>query len=155
MQIQRRRFLKFGHVAPFLMPQQPKFSMEFKSLNSFESGPPKEHSCEVWMQLVLWFRRRWCLKLKVNDDGQRAAIYSHIRPNSPGLRLLINMAWRNLIVGQPRNISTKLFEKQAWHFLRRKIFFSFHYSHIRQKSPNLLAAMIFDFDQSTWLEGIW
>ena len=36
-QIKRRRILKFGHFAPFLMLQQPKFSMEFKALNNFES----------------------------------------------------------------------------------------------------------------------
>ena len=43
-QIQRRNFLKFGHFAPFLMPQQPQFSTEFKSLNNFERRRPKEHS---------------------------------------------------------------------------------------------------------------
>ena len=41
--------------------------MEFKSLNNFERGLPKEHSCEVLLKLVLWLRRRWCLKLNVND----------------------------------------------------------------------------------------
>ena len=65
-QIRRRRFFKFGHFVPFLMPQQPKFSMEFKSLNNFERGT-KEHSCDVWWKLFLRLRRRWCLKLKVND----------------------------------------------------------------------------------------
>ena len=90
MRIQRRRFLKFGHFASFLMLQQPKFSMEFKSLNNFERGPPKEHSCEVWMQLVLWFRRRWCLKLKVNDDGQttddgqKVIRIAHLEPSALG-----------------------------------------------------------------------
>ena len=48
------------------MPQQLKFSIEFKSFNNFESGPPKGHTCEVWLELVKWFRRG-SLKLKVND----------------------------------------------------------------------------------------
>ena len=65
-QIQRRRFLKFEHFAHFLMPQQPKFSMEFKSLNNFERGPPMEHSCEVWMKLVMWFRI-WCSKKEISS----------------------------------------------------------------------------------------
>ena len=67
MLIQRRRILKFWHFAPFLMPQQPKFSMEFKSLNTFERGLPKEHSCEVWLKLVSWFRRRLKLSWQTTD----------------------------------------------------------------------------------------
>ena len=46
-QIQRRRISKFEHFASFLMPQQPKLSMEFKSFNNFERGLPKQHSSEV------------------------------------------------------------------------------------------------------------
>ena len=42
------------------------------------------------------------------------------------------MDWRNLIEGHPRNISTKLFENQPYTF-GGEDFFSFHYSHIRQK----------------------
>ena len=52
----------------FLMTQQPKLSIEFKSLNNFEKGLPKKHSCEVWLKLVQWFRR-CLLKLKVNDNN--------------------------------------------------------------------------------------
>ena len=44
--LQKRRFLKFGHFAPFLMhAQQPKFSMEIKSLNNYERQPPKDLPC--------------------------------------------------------------------------------------------------------------
>ena len=57
----------FRHFVPFLMAQQPKFSIEFKSLNNFERGPPRKQSCEVWLTMILWFMRRWCLKLKVNN----------------------------------------------------------------------------------------
>ena len=66
----------FSH---FLILQQPKFYTECKSLNNFERGPTKEHSCEVWLKLVLRFRTT-CLKLKVNngwrttDDGQSRVI---------------------------------------------------------------------------------
>ena len=44
------------------------------------------------------------------------------------------MAWRNLIEGHPRNIPTKLFENQPDTF-GEEDFSSFHFSHIRQKSP--------------------
>ena len=43
------------------------------------------------------------------------------------------MAWRNLIVGHLRIISTKLFENQPNTFWVD--FLSFHYSHIRENSP--------------------
>ena len=62
------------------------------------------------------------------------------------------MAWRKLIVGHLRNISTKLFENRPDIFVEED-FLSFYYSHIRQNSPAPLVAMF--FDQSTWLEGIW
>ena len=52
--------LKVWKFCP-LFDDAAKLSMEFKSLNNFERGPPKEQSCEVWLKLVLWFRRRWCL----------------------------------------------------------------------------------------------
>ena len=44
------------------------------------------------------------------------------------------MFWRNLKVGHPRNISTKLFENRADTF-GGEDFLSLHYSHIRQNSP--------------------
>ena len=81
----RKRILKFGYFSHFLMPQQPKFSMEFKSLNSFERRPPKEHSCDVWWKLFLRFRRRWCLKLKVND-GRRTQSDQNSSPWAFGSR---------------------------------------------------------------------
>ena len=86
-QIRRRRFLKFGHFVPFLMPQQPKFSMEFKSLNNFERGQPEEQSCDVSRKLSLEFGRSWCLKLKVNtgrttDDGQKVIRIAHLQPSA-------------------------------------------------------------------------
>ena len=74
--IQRRRILKIGN-SQFLMPQQPMFSNETKSLNNFEREPSKkENYCEVWMKSVTWFRRCY-LKLKVNDDGQSDHNRSH------------------------------------------------------------------------------
>ena len=44
------------------------------------------------------------------------------------------MAWRNLIEGHLRNLSTKLFENRPDTF-GEEDFLSFHYSHIRQKKP--------------------
>ena len=98
-QIRRRRFLKFGHFAPFLIPQLPKFSMKFKSLNNFQRGPPKEHSCDVLWKLFLWFRRRWCLKLKVNDgrtdDGQRVIRIDHLEPSA---QVILKAIYMNIYV---------------------------------------------------------
>ena len=63
--------------------------------------------------------------------------YSHIRQNSTAplwpCFQPINMAWRNLIEGHPRNISTKLFENQPDTF-GVEDFLSFHLSHIRQST---------------------
>ena len=56
-QIQRRRILEIGRFYRFLMPQQPKFLVQFKSLYSFERVAPKDHTNEVWLKLVQWFRR--------------------------------------------------------------------------------------------------
>ena len=65
--------------------------------------------------------------------------YSHIRQNShalppPGGHVFwsINMAWRNLIEGHPRNLSTTLFENRPDTF-GEEDFLSFHFSNIRQK----------------------
>ena len=76
-----KEHFKFWYFADFLMPQQPKLYMEFKSLNNFERGPPKKHSCEVWLKLVLWFMMRWSLKLKDND-GQRVIRIDHIESSA-------------------------------------------------------------------------
>ena len=48
-----RRYLKIGQFLPFLMPQQPKLSTEYKSVNNFERRPSSEYSCKVWLKLVL------------------------------------------------------------------------------------------------------
>ena len=48
----------------------------------------------------------------------------------------INMAIRNLIEGQPMNISTKWFKNRLDTF-GKEYFLSFHYGHLRQNSPAL------------------
>ena len=48
---------------------QPESCMDSKSLNNIESVPLKAHSCETWLNLAQWFRRRCCLK-KLWTDGQ-------------------------------------------------------------------------------------
>ena len=45
-----------------LLPWQPEFCMDSKSLNNFHSVSPKDQSCEIWLKLAQWFRRR-CLKI--------------------------------------------------------------------------------------------
>ena len=37
--------------------------MDRNHLNNFESGPTKDHSCELWSKSNQWFRRRCCLKI--------------------------------------------------------------------------------------------
>ena len=51
-QIMEKRILKLGYFSPFVMPEQPKLYIKCKSLNNFERGPTKEHSCEVKLKLV-------------------------------------------------------------------------------------------------------
>ena len=43
--------------------------IDSKSLNNFQSVSPKNQSCEIWLKLAQWFRRRCCLK-KLWTDGQ-------------------------------------------------------------------------------------
>jgi hypothetical protein len=38
--------------------------------HNFEKGPSKDHSTEVWLQLVQWFLRRR-LKCEMLTDGRR------------------------------------------------------------------------------------
>ena len=59
--------------------------------------------------------------------------YKSPAPGSHSFRP-IKLAWRNLIEGHPRNISTNLFENQPDTF-GGEDFLSFHYSHIMQNSP--------------------
>ena len=42
-----RRFLK---VFLLWLPWQPELFMEHNYLTEFERGPPKEHSCEIWLK---------------------------------------------------------------------------------------------------------
>ena len=49
--------------------------MDQNHLNNFETGPTKDHSCEVWSKSYQWFWRR---RLKIvdgqtDDDGTAAA----------------------------------------------------------------------------------
>ena len=51
--------------------------MDSKSLNNFESVPLNDHSCEIWLKLAQWLRRRCGLKklwmdgqMDDNDDGR-------------------------------------------------------------------------------------
>ena len=51
--------------------------LSLNNFDNFKRGPPNEHSFEVWLKLVLCFRRRFCLKLKVNDR-QRVIRIDHL-----------------------------------------------------------------------------
>ena len=40
--------------------------------HNFESDPPKDHSCQVWFNLVQWFQRRFkCDSLRLRTDLRR------------------------------------------------------------------------------------
>ena len=69
---QRRRFSKNCFKNSISLPWQPEFLMESNSVNKFQRGPPKEHSCQVWSKLAKRFGRRRCLKklLKTHDGRE-------------------------------------------------------------------------------------
>ena len=50
----RRRFLSFF----FRLPWQPKFYMEFRSLNNFEIALYQKHPHQVLSNLAKWFRKK-------------------------------------------------------------------------------------------------
>ena len=54
-------------LKPFLLPWQPEFCMESKSLDNFERTSPKEHFSKVWLQSALWLKRRCLRKLLTTD----------------------------------------------------------------------------------------
>ena len=49
------------------LPWQPELFMEHNYLKEFERGPPKEHSCEIWLKSSQQFLRRSFLKKKFTD----------------------------------------------------------------------------------------
>ena len=49
----------------FLTPW-PTYATNWNSLNTFDRGLPRDHSCEVWSKSNEWFQRRSCLK-KLTD----------------------------------------------------------------------------------------
>ena len=52
-----------------------RFLIESNSVNNFERGPPKEHSCQVWSKLAQVFGRRRCLKkLLTTYHGHRTTL---------------------------------------------------------------------------------
>ena len=57
----------------------PTYATNRNSLNNFDRGPPRDHSCEVWSKSNKRFQRRCCLKKLLThgrtdartDDGRR------------------------------------------------------------------------------------
>jgi len=67
----------------------PTYATKWNSLNNFDRGPPRYHSCDVWSKSNEWFQRRRCFSKKVYarrtthdarrtaDDGQRPVTIAH------------------------------------------------------------------------------
>ena len=53
--------------------------MEFNFLNNSDRVPPKDHFCEVCLQLAMWFRRGCCFKklLTTDEDGHGVITIAH------------------------------------------------------------------------------
>ena len=64
---------RFLLIFAFLLPWQQEFCIEWNSMSNFQSVSPKDHSCEIWLKLAQWFRRRYQL---LTDDGQRTVSLS-------------------------------------------------------------------------------
>ena len=58
----------FKVVSFFCLPWQLEFCMEWNSLNNFKSGPPNDHSCEVWWNQPSGLGD--VLSKLLTDDGQ-------------------------------------------------------------------------------------
>ena len=73
-QFQRRRFLKNCLKNSISLPWQVEFLMESNSVNTFQKGPPKEHSCQVWSKLAQRFGRRHSKKSLATRDGHQVIL---------------------------------------------------------------------------------
>ena len=58
-------FWKLHFEQLFLTPW-PTYATNWNSLNTFDRGLPRDHSCEVWSKSNEWFQGRSCLK-KLTD----------------------------------------------------------------------------------------
>ena len=65
--------------------------MDSKSLNNFQSVSPKDQSCEIWLKLAQWFRRRCCLnivdrrtdeQMDDDNDGRWLITIAHLEPSA-------------------------------------------------------------------------
>jgi len=105
----------------FLTPR-PTYATNWNSLNNFDSGPPRDHSCEVWSKSNKRFQRRYCLK-KLLTDGRthgRRTLKDHksslstscsgelknekLYMVSMATHYLINLLERKLSMGNGQNI---------------------------------------------------
>ena len=79
----RRRFFKNFSVFLLFCYYLPLGKGVLLHLNNFESPPPKDDLCQVWLKLDQWFwrRSRKCKSLQTDgrkDDGQRAIRKAHL-----------------------------------------------------------------------------
>ena len=87
--IQRRRILQFRHFTPFLLPQQLTVCLKLISLNTFERGPPKEHSCEILSKVSQWIRMKCQLKLNVQNTASLISLTMSFNQS-----IWIKVSWR-------------------------------------------------------------
>ena len=67
------------------LPWQPESFMNSKSLKKFQSVSPKDQSCETWLKLAQWFKRRCCLGWLYNPVLALREVWESETPkNCPG-----------------------------------------------------------------------
>ena len=69
----------------------PTYATNWKGLNNFDRGPPRDHSCEVWSKSIKWFQRRCCLKKLLTHRRTRARTHGRwTTDNGPSQKLTLS-----------------------------------------------------------------
>jgi len=80
--VSEKMFLKLP-LETYFLTRWPNYATNQDHLNNFGRGPPRDHSCEVWLKSNEPFQRRRCLSKTIDgrrtttDDGQRPVTIAH------------------------------------------------------------------------------
>ena len=143
--LDRFRFKNFQSSGP--APWRQCFLTNPNGLNNLGRGSPKEHSCQIILQLFHWFLTRRFFKFSIWYIGK-----INPAPWQPCFLMNPNGS-NNLGRGSPKEHFCKIIWKSVQWFLTRRFFWSFLYRYIGKISLAPLAAMF--FDKSKWLEQSW